>query len=176
LYAGFNAGINYSKINYENTPTKLLLSYQLAFDLEYFFLKIESFHFSLLSGLYYESRRLEESTFNNDLITYNFHYITLPFKFRYTIDRIAENTYSNIQWGGFLSSKIDSDNSHGNRSNISDFNYGILFGANVAYFFENDKYIFIEYNFQFGISELINESKKIGTFSHVFNIGYKFEL
>lgn len=177
IYIGFSGGVNYSNLAFEGFSTEFLPSGQFSIDIEYplgYMRGLEGVN-TIFSGIIYDNRNLNVIDTNNILSKVNITYITVPVKYQYFLFSFdAENRFKTSFVIGASINLYITRSPNNVIKKPRWITGGAILGSKFEYTLNTDLSIFIEYNYQFGLTNLFDIKVLNAINSHIVNIGFKF--
>ncbi len=162
---------------YENTSTEFMLSGKISFDFEYPMLYINEYRrdFTFSTGISFDNMNLNIYDANDNQELINITFITIPIKYELLIGtNYSESRFRTSIVIGPSFSFLISNSSNVSTKKTQWLNAGFILGPKFEYVLNPELFMFIEYNYQFGLTNLFDIKVLNAINSHIVNIGFKF--
>ncbi len=173
---GLSSGINYSNMMYENTSTEFMFSGKISLDFEYPMLYINEYRrdFTFSTGISFDNKNLNINDANNNQKQSNITFLTIPIKYELLIGtNYSENKLRTSIVVGPSFSFLISNPFKVIKEKPLWLNVGIILGPKFEYVLNPELFMFIEYNYQIGLTKLYDIEALNAINSHIVNIGFK---
>lgn len=176
IYVGLSGGLNYSKLAYEDYSTEFLPSGQFSIDIEYplvYRKGLEGVN-TISSGIIYDNRNFNIIDTNNITSKINITYITFPVKYQYYLFSFdKENRFKTSFVIGPSFSLYISQSPSNTIEEPYWVNIGVILGSKFEYTLNPELLMFVEYNYQFGLTHLYDIERESRSVTQLINLGFK---
>lgn len=176
IYIGFSGGVNYSNIRNDIFSSESDPSGQFSFYFEQRlgYIRAKSRNGSVAFGIGLNNRKLNIRDSNNIEYQTILNFISIPAMYQFTFLGLdKENSISASLNFGFSLNLFVSEPTNNNIKNPYWLYVGVLIGSKIEYELTSNLSIFMDYNYEFGITDIQDVDNISRSKMHLINLGFK---